>query len=87
MDIKNQLKFIGLEAVDQMFNQFKSSVFESLDEDSRRRFKANQKKEHTDDRKIGHFMFLMRAVMIRHSQKQQYRGTPTTLMSLPPKVS
>jgi hypothetical protein len=35
---------------------------------------------------FGPFTFLMRAVMIRHSQKQQYRGTSTTLMSLPPKV-
>jgi hypothetical protein len=32
-------------------------------------------------------MFLMRAVMIRHAQKQQYHGTSTTLMSLPQKVT
>jgi len=31
--------------------------------------------------------FLMRPVMMRHSQQQKYRGTDTTLMSLPPKVS
>jgi hypothetical protein len=31
-------------------------------------------------------LLLMRTVMIRHSQNQQYRGTSTTLMSLPPKV-
>jgi hypothetical protein len=35
---------------------------------------------------LGSFTFLMRAVMMRHSQKQTYRDTPTTLMSLPPKV-
>ena len=31
--------------------------------------------------------FLLGSVMIRHSQKQKYRGTDTTLMSLPTKVS
>jgi hypothetical protein len=36
---------------------------------------------------VGHFTFLMRSIMMRHSQNQKYRGTSTTLMSLPPKVS
>jgi len=31
-------------------------------------------------------IFLLRSVMMRHTQKQQYRGTTTTLMSLPPKT-
>jgi SNF2 family DNA or RNA helicase len=34
----------------------------------------------------GAFNFLMRNIMIRHSQAQKYTGTSTTLMSLPPKV-
>jgi hypothetical protein len=40
-----------------------------------------------DPRKFGHFVFFLRNVMIRHTHKQKYRGTDTTLMSLPPKVS
>ena len=32
-------------------------------------------------------MFLLRPIMMRHSQEQKYRGTSTTLMSLPPKVT
>jgi hypothetical protein len=32
-------------------------------------------------------LFLMRPIMMRHAQQQTYRGTTTTLMSLPPKVS
>lgn len=31
--------------------------------------------------------FLLGGIMMRHSQKQKYRGTETTLMSLPKKVS
>lgn len=31
--------------------------------------------------------FLLGNIMMRHSQKQKYRGTETTLMSLPKKVS
>lgn len=32
-------------------------------------------------------MYFLRPIMMRHSQEQKYRGTTTTLMSLPPKVS
>jgi hypothetical protein len=31
-------------------------------------------------------MYLLRPLIIRHSQNQMYKGTKTTLMSLPPKV-
>jgi hypothetical protein len=32
-------------------------------------------------------MYFLRPIMMRHSQEQKYRGTSTTLMSLPPKVN
>jgi hypothetical protein len=35
----------------------------------------------------GKLLFFLRNLMIRHTQKQTYRGTTTTLMSLPAKVS
>ena len=31
--------------------------------------------------------YFLRPIMMRHSHEQKYRGTSTTLMSLPPKVS
>jgi hypothetical protein len=66
-----------------MFDHFQNSVFQDVNEESRRHRIRNK---HADDRKLGHFLFLMRGVMIRHSHKQQYRGTSRTLMSLPLKV-
>lgn len=82
-DLRNQLKFIGLEDVDEMFSIFSSSVFAHTDDRSRRNEDPYARR---DNRDFGHFMFLMRCIMIRHSQNQTYRGTTTTLMSLPPKV-
>jgi hypothetical protein len=77
------MKFVGLEDVDQVFHEFKNRVFDPLDPLEYRRI---ERKKYPDERKLGHFVFLMRSVMIRHSQNQQYRGTSTTLMSLPTKV-
>jgi hypothetical protein len=82
-DLRNQLKFIGLEDVDEMFSIFSSTVFVHTNDSSRRNRDPYFRR---DNRDFGHFMFLMRCLMIRHSQKQTYRGTKTTLMSLPPKV-
>lgn len=36
---------------------------------------------------IDNLMYLLRPIMMRHSQQQKYRGTSTTLMSLPKKVN
>lgn len=69
-DLKNQLKFLGIENVDAMFNIFlKMSRKGGVDFDA------------------GKLLFFLRSIMIRHTQKQTYRGTATTLMSLPAKVS
>mmetsp|Transcript_8692 Transcript_8692/g.15744 ORF Transcript_8692/g.15744 Transcript_8692/m.15744 type:complete len:224 (-) Transcript_8692:2117-2788(-) len=81
-DLRNQLKFAGLENVDQMFSIFSRTVFCRTND----RSKANSRRQRrSDPRLYGHFVFLMRCLMIRHSQRQTYRGTTTTLMSLPPK--
>lgn len=80
MDVQNQLKFVGLDDVDSMFHKFRTTIWHHLET---RRNRPSYIGENT---KFGLFFFVMRAVMIRHSQGQQYRGTSTTLMSLPPKV-
>ncbi len=78
-DIKNQLEFIGLKDIDSLFLKFSDTIMPDVDPRHRYR-RWNQ------CTRFGEFMFLMRAVMIRHSQNQMYRGTSTTLMSLPRKV-
>ena len=39
------------------------------------------------DVRMDELMYFLRPIMMRHSQEQKYRGTSTTLMSLPPKVN
>jgi hypothetical protein len=84
LDVKGQLQFIGLENIDEMFQDFRRTVLLHIREKQPKQ--NNEATISCERRRFGHFMFLMRAVMIRHSQQQQYRGTSTTLMSLPPKV-
>ena len=81
-DLKNQLKFIGIENVEAMFKTFSRLMEHTGDrsQSSRRGSRLSH------GRVLGHFMFMMRAVMIRHSQQQKYNGTNTTLMQLPPKT-
>ena len=42
--------------------------------------------DHKTEYDINALMYLLRPLMMRHSQRQRYTGTKTTLMSLPPKV-
>ena len=73
-DIRNLMKFIGLEESDKMF-----SVISGVHETRSRRRNQGQSLLNPD------FLFyLMRPLLIRHSQAQKYKGTDTTLMSLPP---
>jgi hypothetical protein len=78
-DIRNQLEFIGFMDLDSAFSEFGNTIMRDVDPCYRYCRGAAYNR-------IGEFMFLMRAVMIRHLQNQMYRGTSTTLMSLPPKV-
>ena len=82
-DLKQQLKFIGLGSVDEMFQSHFNWLMDHTTENN-----MNGGIAIGDGHMLGHFMFLMRNVMIRHTQTQTYRGTtpPTTLMNLPPKT-
>jgi len=70
-DLKNQLKFIGMEDVDSYFSRFYSSYHGRRNQEISR---------------PGHLIFMLRNIMMRHTQKQRYRNTKTTLMSLPVKT-
>ena len=95
-DLRNQLKFLGLECVDEMFQTFGGTLRHTNDRAAkalsnrrrRRRFGVDADDESSVDHLFGHFLFLMKTLLIRHAQQQTYRGTPTrtTLMSLPPKT-
>ena len=93
MDLKNQLKFLGIEHTNEMMDLFKRTFFPRVNDAAAptvgrrdRRGSCNR----LSGMKVpgfGMFAFFMRSVMMRHSQNQKYSGTDTTLMSLPPKVS
>eukprot|EP00980_Cylindrotheca_fusiformis_P010788 scaffold2442_cov146-Cylindrotheca_fusiformis.AAC.3 len=72
LDLQNQLKFIGIEHVDD--------VFETFSTDCHPTSTMYRNRYHNK------MMFLLRSVIMRHTQKQLYRGTKTTLMSLPSKT-
>lgn len=73
-DLKNQLKFLGIEHVDDFFR-----VFNPPKSRGRRFYLSGQ----TESK--GAMLFFLRSIMMRHTQNQKYRGTETTLMSLPSK--
>jgi len=78
-DLENQFRFLGLEETEEMMSIYRKSTFHHVHDKS----KAQETLRVPE---LGHFSFLMRSIMMRHSQKQEYIGTSTTLMSLPPKV-
>jgi hypothetical protein len=88
MDLDQQLEFLGIEKAGSLLRKLKKSTFRHIKDSNgdkggtRGRFITGP-----DMPSLGNFTFLMRAVMMRHSQKQTYRDTSTTLMSLPPKVN
>jgi hypothetical protein len=89
MDLDQQLEFIGIDKVGSLLRNLKKSTFRHISDQH-----AIHGNGGCPERRgapvmpmLGSFTFLMRAVMMRHSQKQTYRDTSTTLMSLPPKVN
>jgi len=70
LDMKNQLQVVGVEDVYRMFQRAPRYSFEIG-----LRLAS-----------LGNLQFLLRNTMVRHTQKQLYRGTNTTLMSLPPRT-
>lgn len=77
-ELRPQLKFLGIEYVDEMFKVFQTTAFAHSGDP-----KAIPKIQKVQ---IGNFLFFMRNIMLRHSAAQTYRGTSTTIMSLPSKV-
>ena len=74
-DLSNQFEFLGLQDEARCLDHF-------FDFGSGRSRALNFREFKSDN---PGFLFL-RKIMIRHSQQQKYRGTNTTLMSLPPKT-
>ena len=70
-DVQNQMQFLGIENVRQMFNI--SSMLGSSG-----RNKTGVVPEHIS--------YMLKPILLRHAQNQKYAGTDTTLMSLPPKT-
>lgn len=84
MDLKSQLRFVGLSYVDKIFSMFNSNmsaVFKSNGGRKRRR-----SYESSGNREIGPFLFFMKNIMIRHSLSQTNRETKKLIMSLPAKT-
>jgi SNF2 family DNA or RNA helicase len=80
-EMKNLLKFIGIEESDKMFSNIGSAQIAR----ERRHSNARGRRHSNDDSRHAELlMFLLRPILLRHSQEQKYRGTPNTLMSLPP---
>jgi SNF2 family DNA or RNA helicase len=69
-DLKNQLSFIGIERVESLFKVFC----------------GEHNSRNGDIESPGELIFFLRSIMMRHKQNQTYRGTKTTLMSLPAKT-
>ena len=80
-DLLGQLKYIGLDNASEYFNVFGYTVMDHTND------RTQTQRKWFDRRKVGHFTFFMRNVMMRHSMNQKYKNTDTKLMSLPPKVS
>lgn len=77
-DLQNPLEFLGLNHVGATVSTLIDATASALN-----RKPADAQREPN----LGVFTFLMRPIMMRHSQRMRYAGTNTTLMSLPPKVS
>jgi hypothetical protein len=89
MDLDQQLEFLGIEKAGSLLRKLKKSTFRHIGDQHANYGIGGRRNRGVESemRRLGNFTFLMRAVMMRHSQNQTYRDTPTTLMSLPPKVN
>jgi hypothetical protein len=86
-DLSNQLKFLGIQDAGAMMKQFKENVCNNSSGGGRGRGRSRHSYIGTERPRIGSFTFLMRAIMMRHTQNMMYAGSEnTTLMSLPPMV-
>lgn len=81
-DLKNQLKFIGIEHTELLFDRLKGAEMHMSKSSGSRHNRRNEYRT----KEIGNLLFFLRSVMIRHSMKQMHQGSSNDLMSLPPKV-
>jgi hypothetical protein len=80
MELVDQLKLLGIEYVDEMFDTFQTSALVHAQDPFAVQGASNKVQ-------FGSFLFFLRSIMIRHTQDQTYRFTSTKIMSLPSKVS
>ena len=74
LDLTNQFKFLGIEHPEELLRAAHSS--------------ASRKSAPRHFSNAGSLMtFVLGGIMMRHTQNMKYRGTTTTLMQLPKKVS
>lgn len=83
-DLSNQLKFLGIQHSGEMMKEFNQNV---CNNNGSARGRGRGSHSGSERPRIGSFTFLMRSIMMRHTQMMTYAGSETTLMSLPPKVS
>jgi hypothetical protein len=77
-DLANQFRFLGIEEPETIISSFQEAVGSQIKDKSR----SGGLREYGDPY-FGKFTFMMRSLMMRHSQQMKYVGTSTTLMSLP----
>eukprot|EP00429_Kryptoperidinium_foliaceum_P043107 CAMPEP_0176102834 /NCGR_PEP_ID=MMETSP0120_2-20121206/51588_1 /TAXON_ID=160619 /ORGANISM="Kryptoperidinium foliaceum, Strain CCMP 1326" /LENGTH=1287 /DNA_ID=CAMNT_0017436909 /DNA_START=94 /DNA_END=3957 /DNA_ORIENTATION=- len=74
-DLSTQFKFLGIDHADEIV---RTGNFTDIPKRQRGHLSETERSEC--------LQFLLGGMMMRHSQKQKYRGTETTLMSLPNKT-
>jgi SWI/SNF-related matrix-associated actin-dependent regulator of chromatin subfamily A3 len=74
LDLTNQFKFLGIEHPEELLRAAHSSA----------RSKSGR---HCSNDSGSMMTFVLGSIMMRHTQNMKYRGTSTTLMQLPKKVS
>jgi len=84
-DLKNQLKFIGVDHVDHYFRKCDALWLNHSLNAPRKLGRSHDFFSSLKEAPIGNFLFLFRAILMRHTMKMTSRGTNTDLMSLPPK--
>jgi SNF2 family DNA or RNA helicase len=76
-NLRPQLRFLGVESIDAMFDVFSKSAFVHAGDP-----KAIQG---SSSGGFGGLLFFLRSIMMRHTEGQTYRGTSTKIATLPGK--
>ena len=76
LDLTNQFKFLGIEHPEELLRAAHPSAHSKL-----------ARRQSIDIPDCRMMTFVLGGIMMRHTQNMKYRGTSTTLMQLPKKVS